>query len=56
MDAIVSEDDVPPDKTALLELNRELSEQWPVLVEKKPAPPDADEWKDKTDKLQHLER
>lgn len=56
VDAIVSEDDVPEDKVALIELNRELSEQWPVLVEKKPAPSDADEWKDKADKLPYLER
>lgn len=56
VDAIVAEDDVPPGKEALIELNRELSEQWPVLVEKKDPPADADDWKDTPDKLPHLER
>ncbi|MCH9757707.1 MAG: ferredoxin family protein [Proteobacteria bacterium] len=56
VDAIVSEDDVPAGQENLIELNRELSEQWPVLVEKKDAPADADDWKDKTDKLSYLER
>ena len=56
VDAIVSEDDVPPDKQELLELNRVLSQQWPVICEKQPAPADADSWKDKKDKLSYLER
>ena len=56
VDAIVAEDDVPEGKEGLIELNRELSEQWPVLVEKKDPPADADDWKDTPDKLPHLER
>lgn len=56
VDAIVSEDDVPPEQEGMLELNRELSEQWPVIVEKKDAPPDADDWQNKPDKLPYLER
>ena len=56
VDAIVAEDDVPEDKIVWLDLNRELSAQWPVIVEKKDAPADADEWKDKTDKKEFLER
>ena len=56
VEAIVAEDDVPAEKEALIALNRELSEQWPVLVEKKEPPADADAWKDKTDKLPLLER
>ena len=56
VDAIVSEDDVPEGKEPLVELNRELSAQWPVIVEKKDAPADADDWKDDTNKLPHLER
>ena len=39
-----------------IELNAELSKVWPVLNEIKPAPEDADEWKEKTDKIQYLER
>ncbi|MGU9951094.1 MAG: ferredoxin FdxA [Gammaproteobacteria bacterium WSBS_2016_MAG_OTU1] len=56
VNAIVSEDDVPPGQESLLELNRELSEQWPVIVERKDAPADADDWQNVDDKLQHLER
>lgn len=54
--AIFAEDDVPEDQAKFLELNAELSQQWPVLTEKKDAPPDADEWDGKPDKLQYLER
>lgn len=56
VDAIVAEDDVPEEKVVWLDLNRELSEQWPVIAEKKDAPADADDWKNKTDKQQYLER
>lgn len=56
VDAIVAEDDVPEGGEAMVQLNRELSEQWPVIVERKDPPPDADEWKGKAGKLPHLER
>ena len=38
------------------ELNAELAQSWPVITEMKDPPPDADDWKDKPDKLQYLER
>ena len=56
VEAIVSEDDLPDDQQQFLEINRELSEIWPVISEKKPAPADADEWAEVKDKLQYLER
>ena len=56
VDAILSEDDLPPDQQHFLELNAELSRVWPVLTEKKDAPEDAAEWEDVPDKLQYLER
>ncbi len=56
VDAIYAEDDVPPGQEHFLELNAELSRDWPVLTEKKPAPEDAAEWEDVPDKLKHLER
>ncbi len=56
VDAIYSEDDLPKEQQHFLELNAELCKTWPVLTEMKPAPPDADQWVDKTDKLKHLER
>ena len=56
VNAIVSEDDVPADQVAFIALNRELTQIWPVLTEKKPAPADAEYWKDKPNKLALLER
>jgi ferredoxin len=56
VEAIVSEDDVPDDQKKFLALNAELSKAWPVLSEAKPAPADADDWKEVKGKLQHLER
>jgi ferredoxin len=55
VEAIVSEDDVPPDQKRLLELNAELAKSWPVITEAKAAPADADDWRDVKNKLQHLE-
>tara|TARA_B100000809_G_C15092444_1_gene513724 strand:- start:1443 stop:1766 length:324 start_codon:yes stop_codon:yes gene_type:complete len=56
VDAIMCDEDVPEDMNELIELNAELSKIWPVLNDIKPPPEDADEWKEKTDKLQYLER
>ncbi len=56
MEAIVSEDDLPEDQQEFLALNAELSREWPVLSEKKDAPPDADDWQDVKEKLKYLER
>jgi len=56
VEAIMSDEDVPENDQSFIELNAELSKAWPVINELKPAPEDADEWKDKTDKLALLER
>jgi ferredoxin len=56
VDAIVSEDDLREDQQQFLELNAELSKDWPVLTEKIDAPADAAEWEEVADKLQYLER
>ena len=56
VDAIMCDEDVPEDMNELIELNAELSKIWPVLNEIKPPPEDADDWKEKADKLQYLER
>lgn len=55
-EAIFAEDDVPAGMENYLELNAELSKEWPVITEKKAAPPDAEEWDGVKDKLQYLER
>jgi len=56
VDAIYPEDDVPADQEQFLGINAELSREWPVITEMKPAPDDAEEWEDVPGKLQHLER
>jgi ferredoxin len=55
-EAIVSEDDLPPDQEHFLELNEELSREWPVITTRKDPLPDAEEWDGQPDKLQYLER
>jgi ferredoxin len=55
-EAIVPEDDVPAGQEQFLALNAELAQQWPVITQKKDAPPDADDWNGKPDKLALLER
>jgi ferredoxin len=56
VEAIMSEDDVPEDQRDFLQLNAELAKAWPVLNSRKPALPEAEEWKSATGKRQHLER
>ena len=56
VNAIVADDDLEPNEQHSLKLNEELSAIWPVITEKKPAPDDADEWVDKENKLELLER
>ncbi len=55
-EAIVSEDDLPPDQEQFLALNAELAAQWPVISERKDPPDDADEWNGQEEKLKYLER
>ena len=55
-EAIYAEEDLPADHTAFIEINAELSQQWEVISRKQDPLPDADEWKDKTGKLELLER
>ena len=54
-EAIFAEDDVPSDQQQFKALNAELSKVWKPIIERKPAPPDADEWKAVTDKRNLLE-
>lgn len=55
-EAIYPEDDLPADQIQFLELNRELSQEWPVISQMKDAPADAKEWDGVPDKLKYLER
>jgi len=55
VDAIYSEDELPPGLEQFLELNERLAQKWPVLTAKKEAPADAEQWEDVPNKLQYLE-
>lgn len=56
INAIFADDDVPEGQEQFIELNKELSQAWPVLTVKKDPPPDAEEWENVEGKLKHLER
>jgi ferredoxin len=55
VDAIVADNDTNTNIPLWLEINTRLSNNWPVITKKKPALIDAEEWKDKPNKLDLLE-
>jgi ferredoxin len=56
VEAIYSEDEIPAGQEQYLQLNEELSREWPVITEMKDPPEDEAEWREVKDKLQYLER
>jgi ferredoxin len=54
--AIHSEDDLTEEQKPFLALNAELSKKWPVINQNKGSLADAEEWKDKPNKMQYLIR
>lgn len=54
VDAIYAQDDLPDDQAQYLEINSRLAKTWPVILERKDAPPDADDWAGKPDKRGEL--
>jgi ferredoxin len=56
VEAIFAEDDVPDAQKGFTALNAELAKIWQPIIERKPAPGDADEWAKVTDKKKFLER
>ena len=56
VNAIYAEEDVPAGQEKFTALNAELAKVWPLITDKKDALPDAEQWKDVKEKLQHLER
>ena len=56
VEAIYSEDELPEGQENFIQLNAELSLEWPVITDVKDAPEDADEWAKKDNKLDYLER
>jgi ferredoxin len=55
VEAIFAEDDVPDAQNEFIAKNRELAKKWQPIIERKPAPADADEWKRVQDKKRLLE-
>jgi len=55
VEAIFAEDDVPDAQQAFIAKNRELAAKWKPIIERKPAPADADAWAKVRDKKQLLE-
>jgi ferredoxin len=56
VDAIYADDEMPDGQEPFLQLNEELSQDWPVITEIGDVPADADDWKGKPDKARLLER
>lgn len=56
VEAIYSEDELPEGQEEFIQINAELSLEWPVITDVKDAPEDADEWAKKENKLDYLER
>ncbi|MDE0156556.1 MAG: ferredoxin family protein [Gammaproteobacteria bacterium] len=56
VEAIMSDEDVDESMQHFIELNADLSREWPAINSMKDAPADADDWKEVKDKLKYLER
>jgi len=54
VNAIFDESDLASDMIEFIQLNAELSKQWPVISSSKDPLPDAEEWADKPDKMDML--
>jgi ferredoxin len=56
VNAILPEEDVPTEQLHFIKLNAELSRKWPSITKRKAPLPEAEEWKDRKDKLDQLLR
>jgi ferredoxin len=55
VEAIFAEDDVPDVQREFIAKNRELAAKWKPIIERKPAPADADAWTKVKEKKHLLE-
>ena len=55
VDAIFRDVDLPEGMVEYIELNAELSQHWPVIIQKRPALTDAEEWRHVRDKRRYLD-
>ena len=53
---VIDPDECIDDQKHFTALNAELAKAWKPIIERKPAPSDADEWKSVKDKLKFLEK
>ncbi len=56
VEAIFAEDDVPTVQKPFIAINAELAKLWKPIVQRKPGPPDADEWAKVKDKAHLIEK
>ncbi len=58
VNAIYAEEDTPANQLDFIRLNAELSQLsgWKTITKRKPALPDADDWKDVTSKINEIVR
>ncbi|QRX81851.1 ferredoxin FdxA [Glaciimonas sp. PAMC28666] len=56
VNAIYAEEDVPADQQQFIKMNEDLSRFWPSITKTIPPLPDADDFKDVTEKLHLLQR
>jgi len=54
--AIYPDNELPEDQKIFIQINAELSKTWGSITKRKDPLPDADEWKDKPNKRDLLER
>jgi ferredoxin len=47
---------VPDAQREFIQINAELAKAWPAIIEKKDAPADADEWAQRKDKKDLMEK
>lgn len=56
VEAIYADDDVPEGQRDFIPLNADLAKAWKPIIEKKPAPSDANDWAKAKDKRGELDR
>ncbi|MAK55277.1 MAG: ferredoxin [Pusillimonas sp.] len=56
VEAIYAEEDLPQDQLDFIRINAELAPEWEVIDSSIGSLPDAEEWKDKPNKRELLER
>jgi len=56
VEAIFAEEDIPDDQQDFIEINAELSKDWPTITRMEDKPKDADEWAKVKEKKHLLEK